>query len=331
LLPLFKMELSTLNYEKFIEEKIAELAINRAPLELYEPIRYILSLGGKRLRPQLIFISNSLFEENIEDCAYAALAVELFHNFTLIHDDIMDNAPLRRGKATVHEKWNVNTGILSGDTMLVVAFAQINKIKSPRIREIYDVFNITAIEVCEGQQFDMNYETQEQVSVEDYLEMIRLKTAVLLGGSLKIGAIIGNASFADGQKIYAFGENLGMGFQLMDDYLDVYGDPEKFGKQIGGDIISNKKTYLLLNALQMCNAQDKAELLKWIEAKEFSTEEKVKAVTAIYDRCGVKELSAKKMQEYYDKAYQYLGEIDVPEYKKLQLKTFADMVSKRAK
>lgn len=325
------MEISTLNFEKIIEQKIAELDIDKAPLELYEPIRYILSLGGKRLRPQLIFISNSLFEENIEDCAYAALAVEMFHNFTLIHDDIMDNAPLRRGKATVHEKWNVNTGILSGDAMLVVAFAQINKIKSPRIREIYDVFNTTAIEVCEGQQFDMNYETQEKVSVADYMEMIRLKTAVLLGGSLKIGAIIGNASFADGQKIYAFGESLGMGFQLMDDYLDVYGDPEKFGKQIGGDIISNKKTYLLLNALEMCSVEDKAELQNWLDAKDFNSEEKVKAVTAIYDRCGVKELSANKMQEYYDKAYQYLDGIEVAEHKKLQLRAFADMVTKRAK
>lgn len=322
---------STLNFETIIEQKLSELQLDKSPSELYEPIKYILSLGGKRLRPQLIFIANSLFEENIEDCAYAALAVELFHNFTLIHDDIMDNAPLRRGKITVHEKWNVNTGILSGDTMLVVAFAQINKIKSSRIREIYDVFNITAVEVCEGQQFDMNYETQAKVSVDDYLEMIRLKTAVLLGGSLKIGAIIGNASLEDGSTIYAFGENLGMGFQLMDDYLDVYGDPEKFGKQIGGDIISNKKTYLLLNALEMANSVDKAELLNWIERKEFDSQEKVNAVTAIYNRCGVKDLAVNKMQEYYDKAYKNLDNINVPEHKKLRLRAFADMVSKRAK
>jgi geranylgeranyl diphosphate synthase type II len=325
------MQTSTLNFEQIIEQKLAELSLEKSPAELYEPIRYILTLGGKRLRPQLIFIANSLFEENTEDCAYAALAVELFHNFTLIHDDIMDNAPLRRGKTTVHEKWNVNTGILSGDAMVVIAFAQINKIKSARIREIYDVFNTTAVEVCEGQQFDMNYETQSQVSVDDYLEMIRLKTAVLLGGSLKIGAIIGNASDKDGCTIYSFGENLGMGFQLMDDYLDVYGDPEKFGKQIGGDIISNKKTYLLLNALEMTNSADKAELLQWINSKDFNPEEKVRAVTAIYNRCGVKELAAKKMQEYYDKAYKNLDSIDVSEHKKLQLRAFADMVSKRAK
>jgi len=325
------MPTSTLNFEKIIEQKLAELSLVKSPVELYEPIRYILTLGGKRLRPQLIFIANSLFEENIEDCANAALAVELFHNFTLIHDDIMDNAPLRRGKTTVHEKWNLNTGILSGDAMVVIAFAQINKIKSARIREIYDVFNTTAIEVCEGQQFDMNYETQSEVSVDDYLEMIRLKTAVLLAGSLKIGAIIGNASEQDGNTIYSFGENLGMGFQLMDDFLDVYGDPEKFGKQIGGDIISNKKTYLLLNAIKMASAEDKTELLKWIDNKDFNPKEKVLAVAKIYNRCGVKELTAKKMQEYYDKAYKNLDEIDVSEHKKLQLRAFADMVSKRAK
>ncbi len=325
------MQTSSLNFEKIIEQKLAELSLAKSPIELYEPIRYILTLGGKRLRPQLIFIANSLFEENVEDCANAALAVELFHNFTLIHDDIMDNAPLRRGKTTVHEKWNANTGILSGDAMLVIAFAQINKIKSTRIREIYDVFNTTAVGVCEGQQFDMNYETQSQVSVDNYLEMIRLKTAVLLAGSLKIGAIIGNASDKDGDAVYSFGENLGMGFQLMDDYLDVYGDPEKFGKQIGGDIISNKKTYLLLNALEMTTPADKVELINWIDTRDFNAVEKVHAVTAIYNRCGVKELAAKKMQEYYDKAYKNLDSINVPEHKKLQLRAFADMVSKRAK
>ncbi len=325
------MQTSSLNYETIIEQKLAELSFNKAPIELYEPIRYILNLGGKRLRPQLIFIANSLFEENIEDCANAALAVELFHNFTLIHDDIMDNAPLRRGKQTVHEKWNTNTGILSGDAMLVIAFAQINKIKSARIREIYDVFNTTAIEVCEGQQFDMNYETESNVSVNHYLEMIRLKTAVLLGGSLKIGAIIGDASEKDGNTIYTFGENLGMGFQLMDDYLDVYGDPSKFGKQIGGDILSNKKTFLLLNALQMTKGEDQIQLNKWLAITDAGNTEKVKAITEIYNRCGVDQLALDKMQEYYDKAYKNLDSIDVPEHKKLQLRAFADMVSKRAK
>jgi geranylgeranyl diphosphate synthase type II len=323
------MEVSSLTYEKIIERKIAELAIDKAPLQLYEPLRYILSIGGKRLRPQLIFIANALFEENIEDCAYAALAVELFHNFTLIHDDIMDNAPLRRGNPTVHEKWNINTGILSGDAMLVVAFAQINKIQSNRIREIYDVFNTTAIEVCEGQQFDMNYENQDAVSIDDYLEMIRLKTAVLLAGSLKIGAILGDASEENCKKIYLFGENLGMGFQLMDDYLDVYGDPEKFGKQIGGDIISNKKTYLLLSALDKANTADKAELKQWISAENPNNKAKVKAITEIYTRSGIDQLSLKKMNDYYNKAYALLQEIHVPEHKKNQLKEFADLLSKR--
>jgi len=323
------MQVSALTYEKLIEQKIAELAIDKAPAQLYEPLRYILSIGGKRLRPQLIFIANALFEENIEDCAYAALAVELFHNFTLIHDDIMDNAPLRRGHQTVHEKWNANTAILSGDTMLVVAFAQINKIQSTRIREIYDVFNSTAIEVCEGQQFDMNYEQQNDVSIADYLEMIRLKTSVLLAGSLKIGAILGNASTENGEKIYRFGENLGMGFQLMDDYLDVYGDPLKFGKQIGGDIISNKKTFLLLSALNKASAKDKVELLQWIAAENPDNTEKVKAVTAIYSRNGIDQLSLAKMQEYYSAAYLLLDEIQVPAHKKSDLKNFADLLSKR--
>jgi geranylgeranyl diphosphate synthase type II len=323
------MQVSALTYEKLIEQKIAELSIDKAPAQLYEPLRYILSIGGKRLRPQLIFIANALFEENIEDCAYAALAVELFHNFTLIHDDIMDNAPLRRGHQTVHEKWNANTAILSGDTMLVVAFAQINKIQSTRIREIYDVFNSTAIEVCEGQQFDMNYEQQNDVSIADYLEMIRLKTSVLLAGSLKIGAILGNASTENGEKIYRFGENLGMGFQLMDDYLDVYGDPLKFGKQIGGDIISNKKTFLLLSALNKASAKDKVELLQWITAENPDNTEKVKAVTAIYSRNGIDQLSLAKMQEYYSAAYLLLDEIQVPAHKKSDLKNFADLLSKR--
>ncbi|MFM7022035.1 MAG: polyprenyl synthetase family protein [Flavobacteriales bacterium] len=323
------MEVSTLTYEKIIERKIAELNIDKAPGQLYEPLRYILSIGGKRLRPQLIFIANALFEENIEDCAYAALAVELFHNFTLIHDDIMDNAPLRRGNPTVHEKWDINTGILSGDAMLVVAFAQINKIQSNRIREIYDVFNTTAIEVCEGQQFDMNYESQKEVSISDYLEMIRLKTAVLLAGSLKIGAILGDASEENCKKIYLFGENLGMGFQLMDDYLDVYGDPTKFGKQIGGDIISNKKTYLLLSALDQASIEDKAELEKWISAKNPDNAAKVKAITEIYNRAGIDQLSLKKMNEYYSRAYELLNGIQVPEHKKSQLKEFADFLSKR--
>ncbi len=323
------MQVSALTYEKLIEQKIAELSIDKAPAQLYEPLRYILSIGGKRLRPQLIFIANALFEENIEDCAYAALAVELFHNFTLIHDDIMDNAPLRRGHQTVHEKWNPNTAILSGDTMLVVAFAQINKIQSTRIREIYDVFNSTAIEVCEGQQFDMNYEQQNDVSIADYLEMIRLKTSVLLAGSLKIGAILGNASTENGEKIYRFGENLGMGFQLMDDYLDVYGDPLKFGKQIGGDIISNKKTFLLLSALDKASAKDKVELLQWIAAENPDNAEKVQAVTAIYSRNGIDQLSLAKMQEYYSAAYLLLDEIQVPAHKKSDLKNFADLLSKR--
>ena len=323
------MQVSALTYEKLIEQKIAELSIDKAPAQLYEPLRYILSIGGKRLRPQLIFIANALFEENIEDCAYAALAVELFHNFTLIHDDIMDNAPLRRGHQTVHEKWNPNTAILSGDTMLVVAFAQINKIQSTRIREIYDVFNSTAIEVCEGQQFDMNYEQQNDVSIADYLEMIRLKTSVLLAGSLKIGAILGNASTENGEKIYRFGENLGMGFQLMDDYLDVYGDPLKFGKQIGGDIISNKKTFLLLSALDKASAKDKVELLQWIAAENPDNAEKVQAVTAIYSRNGIDQLSLAKMQEYYSAAYLLLDEIQVPAHKKSDLKNFADLLTKR--
>ena len=241
----------------------------------------------------------------------------------------MDNAPLRRGHQTVHEKWNPNTAILSGDTMLVVAFAQINKIQSTRIREIYDVFNSTAIEVCEGQQFDMNYEQQNDVSIADYLEMIRLKTSVLLAGSLKIGAILGNASTENGEKIYRFGENLGMGFQLMDDYLDVYGDPLKFGKQIGGDIISNKKTFLLLSALDKASAKDKVELLQWIAAENPDNAEKVQAVTAIYSRNGIDQLSLAKMQEYYSAAYLLLDEIQVPAHKKSDLKNFADLLSKR--
>ena len=237
-------------YQKIVFASVDKFLNDTKDEALYEPVKYILSLGGKRMRPVLALMGNEMFDGNVDDCVTSALGIEVFHNFTLLHDDIMDNAPLRRGEATVHEKWNTNAAILSGDVMFVQAFTLVTSCKPEHLRAIIDIFNVTAIEVCEGQQLDMEFETREDVSLEEYLEMIRLKTSVLVGCSLEIGAVLANASKEDAKKLYDFGMNLGMAFQIKDDLLDVFGDAEVFGKQVGGDILANKKTYLLLKALE---------------------------------------------------------------------------------
>src|SRR3978361_2125846 len=241
-----------------IEQALAELEVPQYPAELYEPIKYILSLGGKRMRPALLLMACDLFGGDVKKAISAALAIEVFHNFTLMHDDIMDNAPLRRGKTTVHERWNNNVGILSGDVMLIEGYKLMMQVDQPLLRPILNIFNETAVGVCEGQQLDMEFETRNNVGIDEYITMIRLKTAVVLGGALKIGALIGGASTADATLMHTFGEQLGIAFQWQDDILDVYGDPEKCGKQVGGDIISNKKTYLLLKALESAGHSQKA-------------------------------------------------------------------------
>lgn len=312
-----------------IEINSLSSAIALKPVELYEPIQYTLQLGGKRIRPVLVLLSCEMFGGNVKDAVPAALGVELFHNFTLLHDDIMDNAPLRRGKKTVHEKWNNNIAILSGDTMFVKACQQFLLTNTNNTKQILNCFFQTAVEVCEGQQLDMNFETQSHVKIDDYIEMIRLKTAVLLGGALKIGAYIGNASEENAIWVYNFGMHIGIAFQLQDDILDVFGDAQKVGKQIGGDIISNKKTFLLLKALELCNTEQKKELNNWIIKKEFNTIEKITAVTNIYNAINVRQEAEKEMNNHFKIALNYLSLINVKQEQKYELHRLAHKLMER--
>jgi len=310
--------------QMLINEAVNTLPIPGYPAALYEPISYILTLGGKRMRPALLLLACDLFGGDVDSAICPALAIEVFHNFTLMHDDIMDNAPLRRGKITVHERWNKNVGILSGDVMLVHAYQLMMQVKEHLLRTVLDIFNETAVGVCEGQQVDMEFEQRHNVSIDEYLTMIRLKTAVLLGGALKIGALIGGADIKDAELIYSFGENLGIAFQLQDDILDVYGDPEKFGKQVGGDIISNKKTFLLIKALELANEIQLNELTNWINLKQFDNTEKVEAITTIYSKLNIRDYSESAMQTYAGKAFEALDAINLAENHKQYLRDFAD-------
>lgn len=311
------------NLQELINGAIAEKKYPEVPSELYEPISYLMSLGGKRMRPVMLLMACDLFEGSILKAIEPAIGVELFHNFTLAHDDIMDKAPLRRGKPTVHEKWNENIAILAGDTMLVEAFRQIMLVDDSILRPVLDVFNDVAEGVCQGQQIDMNFEQINEVSVDDYLNMIRLKTAVLLGGSLKIGAFIGGARHDQAELIYQFGEALGIAFQLQDDILDVYGDTAKFGKQIGGDITSNKKTFLLIKALETAEGLDKEELNHWLGIQQDDVA-KVNFITNIYNRLGIRHLAEIEMNSYAEKALRYLSELSVDPTKKQALRVFAE-------
>lgn len=307
--------------QALIATSVGELKYPLYPAELYEPITYILSIGGKRMRPALLLMACDLFGGDVESALPPALAIEVFHNFTLMHDDIMDNAPIRRGRATVHEKWNQNVAILSGDVMLIEGYKLMMQVRNDILRQVLDIFNDTAVGVCEGQQLDMTFETSPDISIEEYINMIRLKTAVVLGGALKIGALIGKADQKDADFLSEFGINLGIAFQLQDDILDVYGDPEKFGKQVGGDIISNKKTYLLIKALELANGP---ELNSWLAAKEFDNAEKVTAVTAIYNSADVRRYAEEEMQGYAEQAFRALEQINLPEESKQYLRDFAD-------
>ena len=301
------------------------------PIELYEPIRYIMSLGGKRFRPLLTLLAASIYSDHWENAVKPAMAVEVFHNFTLMHDDIMDQAPLRRGKPTVHEKWNANTAILSGDVMLIRAYDLLLDIPAEKLRRVLERFNKTAAEVCEGQQLDMNFETRWDVTEEEYLGMIRLKTSVLLGFALELGGIIGGADEESIQLLYSAGENMGIGFQLKDDLLDVYGDPDKFGKQVGGDIISNKKTFLLIEALSKADHDAKTELDKWIGLETFDKQEKVAGVTAIYEKLGIRAFTEQKIQEYFTKGLSSLHALKIDEERKQPLLQFAEQLVEREK
>src|SRR5688572_24818845 len=294
-------------YSKLIEQKIKTHKFGKQPASLYEPIRYLMGLGGKRMRPLLTLLSYSLYKDNVEEVVPYASAVEAFHNFTLMHDDIMDKAPLRRGKSTVHEKWNVNTAILSGDVMLVKVYEMFSPLEGNKLKKVLKAFNACAAEVCEGQQWDMEFETMNAVKEAQYIEMIRQKTAVLLGFSLELGAILADAPIADQQALKNFGINIGIGFQLKDDLLDAYADPKKFGKQVGGDIIANKKTYLLIKALEKAKGKQKKDLTSLLNAKKFNKQAKVKAVKAIYDSLHIQELTERKVNQFFKQGFDSLN------------------------
>lgn len=315
---------------ELINNRLKELSYGEEPKELYDPIQYIMSLGGKRMRPLLVLLAYRLFKDDVESVLDQAIAVEVFHNFTLMHDDIMDEAPLRRGQATVHEKWNANVAILSGDVMLVRAYDLL--LDAPGdLKQIIKDFNACAAGVCEGQQFDMNFEGLPTVPEEIYINMIRLKTAVLLGFSLKLGAMLAQASEDQAQKLYDFGVKVGIGFQLKDDLLDVYADQAKFGKQVGGDIIANKKTFLLLKALELANETQLSALNKWLQAEDFDNTEKVEAVRAIYDEIGIRELTLDKMQEYFDSGFEALEALGIDANKQQALIDFTKYLIDREK
>lgn len=322
---------SIATYQQQIENALKDKKYGSNPKELYEPISYIMSLGGKRLRPVLVFLAADIFDGDTSKALHPALAIELFHNFTLVHDDLMDKAPLRRNQPTVHEKWNNNIAILSGDAMMVRAYQELCLADPAMLPQLLEIFSDTAVKVCEGQQYDMNYESMTKVSIQQYIKMIELKTAVLLGGALKIGAVIGKAREEDAQRLYDFGKHIGIAFQLQDDILDVYADAAKFGKQKGGDIIANKKTYLLLKAIEMAesNRYMKEELHQWIAAPHFDAKEKVEAVINIYNFLNVKELARTEMQKHYELALTFLKDIPVAEDKKQSLVAFAESLMVR--
>lgn len=298
-------------YSKLIEKEIRKFHFDAEPRSLYDPIHYIMSLGGKRMRPILTMLAYELYRGDPTSIVRYAVAVEAFHNFTLMHDDIMDQAPLRRGKATVHEKWNVNTAILSGDVMLVKVYERFLELDGKTLKDVLTLFNACAAGVCEGQQWDMEFETAPRVTEAQYLHMIELKTAVLLGFSLELGAVLADAPPSDRQALRRFGIDLGIAFQLKDDLLDVYGDKKTFGKQQGGDIISNKRTFLLIHALRKAKGKQAAELDRWLKAKKFDKRKKVKAVTAIYDELDIRGLTERKIQNFLTHADRSLDQLSV--------------------
>ena len=308
-------------YQDIVFKEIETFQKGNKDFSLYEPVNYILDLGGKRLRPVLTLLATDLFGGTVVDSIKPALGIEVFHNFTLLHDDIMDNAPLRRGEATVHEKWNVNAAILSGDVMFVQAFTLVTSCKNEFLRDVLDLFNVTAIEVCEGQQHDMDFESRNDVSIDEYIEMIRLKTSVLVACALKLGAVFASAPKEDAEKLYDFGLNLGIAFQIKDDILDVFGDATLVGKKVGGDILANKKTYLLLKALEDANESQNITLKSWL-SKEGGAD-KVEAITAIFEALSVKEKADEVMDGYYQKSLEALDAIQIDAAKKKYLYDFA--------
>jgi len=316
-------------YQDIIQAHFNALDLTKEPNNLYEPIRYILSLGGKRLRPVLTLMATEVFDVDCEKAIPAATAVEVFHNFSLIHDDIMDDAPLRRGNETVHEKWDLNTGILSGDAMLILAYQFFENYEPAVFRDLAKLFSKTALEVCEGQQYDVDFETRDDVTIPEYLKMIEYKTAVLVGAAMKMGAIVAETSTENANAIYDFGLNLGIAFQLQDDYLDAFGDPETFGKQVGGDIIENKKTYLYLKALAFSKVEEKEQLLHLFSIHPTDNTDKIQSVKQIFIQTGADAATQQAIQDFTLKAFQTLDKMNISEDKKAILKAFGNKLMSR--
>tara|TARA_R110002124_G_scaffold171959_1_gene339631 strand:+ start:213 stop:1184 length:972 start_codon:yes stop_codon:yes gene_type:complete len=321
--------LDILHYQKDFLEYLESKKWVREPKNLYEPIDYIIKLGGKRMRPILTLMAADIFSDNYKDAMPAALAVEVFHNFTLIHDDIMDDAPLRRGKKTVHEKWDLNTGILSGDAMLILAYQYFENYEPIVFQKLAKLFSKTALEVCDGQQLDVDFETRNDVTINEYINMIRLKTSVLVAAALKMGAIVAKTQDENANLIYDFGLNLGIAFQLQDDYLDTYGNPETFGKQVGGDIIENKKTYLYLKALELASSEDKKILNNFYQSKLKDSNEKITLVKKVFDRYQIPTYMKAQITNYSQKAFVVLEDINISEGAKKGLLEFGKALMTR--
>ncbi|GGG40467.1 isoprenyl synthetase [Croceivirga lutea] len=316
-------------YRKAFLDYLQEQNISKEPMNLYSPVSYIMGLGGKRMRPILTLMGCHLFAPDFEKALPAAMAVEVFHNFSLVHDDIMDDAPLRRGKKTVHEKWDINTGILSGDVMLINAYQYLEGYNSDQLKNLLHLFSKTAVEVCEGQQFDVDFEQRTDVTIPEYLVMIANKTSVLVAAALQMGAIVGGASEENQQRIYEFGKNLGIAFQLQDDYLDAFGDPESFGKQVGGDIIENKKTFLYLKALEMGSSEAKNSLLNLFSIQPEDSSSKVALVKSIFEESGAKNAILAEVKKYTDLAFESLHKIEVNANKLKVFQLFGEQLMKR--
>ncbi len=314
---------------KGINDYIDRLNYNPQPAGLYAPIKYVLSAGGKRMRCLLMLMAYNMYKDDVETIFPNAAGLETYHNFTLLHDDLMDRADMRRGRPTVHKKWNDNAAILSGDAMIILAYQLMCHNEGRNQYKVLKVFSDAALGVCEGQQYDMEFEHRDDVTQEEYLEMIRLKTSVLLAAALKIGALLADASDSDAQLLYEFGEKVGLAFQLQDDYLDVYGDPKVFGKKIGGDILCNKKTFMLINTLNLCDDGLRGELQEWIYKTDFIPEEKIKAVTAIYDKVNIKDLCRSKMQQLYQEGFESFSKVSVDDSRKEALKAYVEQLMGR--
>lgn len=316
-------------YQDVFTSYLKQFTVDREPASLYSPINYILTLGGKRLRPVLTLMTAEIFNSDYKVALDAALSIEVFHNFSLVHDDIMDDAPLRRGEETVHEKWDLNTAILSGDAMLIMAYQLFENYKPEIFLALAKLFSKTALEVCEGQQYDVDFEERDDVTVTEYLKMIEYKTAVLVGAAMQMGAIVAGASVADQHGIYEFGRNLGIAFQLQDDYLDAFGDPKTFGKQVGGDIIENKKTFLYIKAVEFSSEDDKEELQHLFSLNPTDTSDKIETTKQIFKSSGAAEATKKEIERFTNKAFQVLDGLAISENHKIGLKQFGTQLMNR--